>query len=62
LERGGGEGEALARLRAAVRHAPVLAGPLNMGYLTYNPNHPYLLGADHSIVVLRAFGGTRPGP
>jgi hypothetical protein len=23
-----------------------------MGYLTYNPNHPYLLGADHYIVVL----------
>ncbi len=52
LERGGDEGEALARLRAAVQHTPVLIGPLNMGYLTYNPNHPYLLGADHYIMVL----------
>ena len=23
-----------------------------MGYLTYNPNHTYLLGADHYVVVL----------
>ena len=52
LESGGGEGEALARLRAAVQHGPVLIGPVNMGYLTYNPNHPYLLGADHYIMVL----------
>jgi hypothetical protein len=37
LERGGGEGEALARLRAAVQHGPVLIGPLNMGYLTTIP-------------------------
>ena len=53
LERGGDEGEALAQLRAAVQHAPVLIGPLNIGYLTYNPNYPYLLGSDHYIVVLR---------
>ncbi len=52
LERGGGEEEALARLRAAVQKGPVLIGPLNMGYLTYNPNHSYLLGADHYIMVL----------
>ncbi len=52
LQRGGDEGEALARLRAAVQDAPVLIGPVNMGYLTYNPTHPYLLGADHYIVVL----------
>jgi hypothetical protein len=52
LEYGGDEDEALARLRAAVQHGPVLLGPLNMGYLTYNPNHTYLLGADHYIVVL----------
>jgi hypothetical protein len=52
LECGGDEGEALARLRAAVQQAPVLVGPVNMGYLTYNPNHPYLLGADHYIMVL----------
>ncbi len=52
VERGGTEGEALARLRAAAQHGPVLIGPLNMGYLTYNPNYLYLDGADHYIVVL----------
>lgn len=52
LERGGDEGEALARLRAAIQHGPVLIGPVNMGYLTYNPTHPYLLGADHYLLVL----------
>lgn len=52
LERGGADREALARLRAAVQHGPVLLGPLNMGYLTYNPNYPYLHGADHYIVAL----------
>lgn len=52
LERGGDEEEAYARLSTAVQCAPVLIGPLNMGYLTYNPNHAYLLGADHYIVVL----------
>jgi hypothetical protein len=52
LERGGDEEEALARLQAAVQHGPVLIGPLNMGYLTYNPTHTYLLGSDHYIVVL----------
>jgi hypothetical protein len=42
----------LARLREAVQQGPVLIGPLSMGYLTYNPNHPYLLGADHYVMVL----------
>lgn len=52
MEAGGTESEALARLRAAVQHGPVLIGPLNMGHLTYNPNYPYLDGADHYVVVL----------
>jgi Butirosin biosynthesis protein H, N-terminal len=52
LEHGGDEGEALARLRAAVQQGPVLIGPLNMGDLTYNPNHSYLVGADHYVVVM----------
>ncbi|MBV9281997.1 MAG: hypothetical protein JOZ41_18110 [Chloroflexi bacterium] len=52
LERGGSEGEALARLRAAAQHGPVLLGPVDMGYLTYNPNYPYLDGADHYVLVL----------
>jgi hypothetical protein len=52
LESGGDADAALARLRAAAQHGPVLIGPLNMGHLTYNPNYPYLGGADHFIVVL----------
>lgn len=52
LEQGGNEQVALERLRAAVRHGPVLIGPLDMGYLTYNPNYHFLGGADHFLVVL----------
>jgi hypothetical protein len=50
LEHGGDEQIALARLRAAIQHGPVLIGPLDMGYLTYNP--AAFAGADHFIVVL----------
>ncbi|KAF4173828.1 hypothetical protein CNMCM8927_006593 [Aspergillus lentulus] len=49
---GGDAASALCALREAVIHGPVLAGPLNMGYLSYNPNHTALNGADHFVVVL----------
>jgi len=52
LERGGDEQEALRRLRTASQQGPVLLGPLDMGYLTYNPNYHYLGGSDHFVVVL----------
>jgi hypothetical protein len=52
LERGGNEQAALVRLRAASQHGPVLLGPLDMGYLTYQPNYRLLGGADHFLVVL----------
>lgn len=52
LERGGDDETALGRLRAAVQHGPVLLGPLDMGYLTYQPNHPHLGGSDHFVVAL----------
>ena len=52
LEQGGGEEEVLERLRVAVQHGPALIGPLDMGYLTYNPNYPYSGGSDHFVVVL----------
>ncbi len=52
VEQGGDEHSALERLRAAVQHGPVLLGPLDMGYLTYNPNSPFNGGADHFVVVL----------
>jgi hypothetical protein len=52
LEHGGDEREAFSRMQAAVQQGSVLIGPVNMGHLTYNPNHAYLLGADHYLVVL----------
>jgi PAS domain-containing protein len=52
VEQGGDEHRALERLRAAIQHGPVLIGPLDMGYLTYNPNYPFLGGTDHFMVVL----------
>jgi hypothetical protein len=51
-QRGGEADEALARLREAATHAPVLVGPLDLGYLSYNPEHHFLAGADHFVVVL----------
>ncbi|HZS77533.1 MAG TPA: hypothetical protein VFA41_13050 [Ktedonobacteraceae bacterium] len=50
--RGGSAEEALVRLRKAVQDAPVLAGPLDMGYLTYSPFHRELAGGDHFVLVL----------
>src|SRR5258708_7794668 len=43
---------ALASLEAALRSGPVVAGMLDMGYLTYMPEHRELRGVDHAIVVL----------
>lgn len=44
--------DALARLREAVQQNPVLVGPVDMAYLTYNPNYPFLNGEDHFMAVL----------
>ncbi len=52
LEQGGDEQRALERLRAAAQEGQVLIGPLDMGYLTYNPNYRFSSGADHFLVVL----------
>ncbi|KAL2847846.1 hypothetical protein BJY01DRAFT_163862 [Aspergillus pseudoustus] len=54
--RGGDNADAaLSALRDALGDGggPVLAGPLNMGRLTYFPGHKELDGADHFVVVLR---------
>jgi hypothetical protein len=37
-------------LRSNLRHHPVLLGPLDMGYLTYNPSHEDAAGADHYVM------------
>jgi hypothetical protein len=52
VQRGGEASEALEYLRKSVARGPVLVGPIDMGYLTYNPIHKFLIGADHFAVVL----------
>lgn len=39
------------KLAAALRDGPVLTGPLDMGYLTYDPQAGHKLGSDHFVVV-----------
>jgi hypothetical protein len=53
-----GEDEALASLDNALLEGPVVAGMLDMGYLTYMPDHTYLRGSDHAVVVLQRRAGT----
>jgi hypothetical protein len=42
----------LAALEDALREGPVVAGMLDMGFLTYAPTHQQARGADHAVVVL----------
>ncbi|ASF08540.1 hypothetical protein NBRGN_099_00360 [Nocardia brasiliensis NBRC 14402] len=55
---GGPAPAALERLRDATRRGPVLAGPLDLGLLTYRPGAEAALGADHYVVVLAVAGDT----
>jgi Butirosin biosynthesis protein H, N-terminal len=50
--RGDNADEALEQLQNALRYGPVLLGPLDMGHLTYDPNHQHKRGGDHFVVVL----------
>lgn len=43
---------ALASLEDALKSGPVVVGMLDMGYLTYVPEHQQLHGVDHAVVVL----------
>lgn len=47
-----GEFIPLNELKDDLNRSPVMLGPLDMGYLTYNPNHPYLGGSDHYALAL----------
>jgi hypothetical protein len=47
---------ARARLQEALQVGPVLLGPLDMGFLPYDPNHPHKRGADHFVVALKQEG------
>ncbi len=44
------------KLREALKSGPVLLGPLDMGFLSYDPNHQYKRGGDHYIVALKIQG------
>jgi hypothetical protein len=49
---GGTEGEAVAHLRHAAPHGPVMVGPVDMAHLTYTPGHEHMAGVDHYVVVV----------
>lgn len=43
--------QSLRQLKSWLAHGPVIVGPVDMGLLLYNPNHPYLGGSDHYVLV-----------
>ncbi|MFF4624088.1 cysteine peptidase family C39 domain-containing protein [Nonomuraea jabiensis] len=55
---GGTAAAALDRLRRACQDGPVLAGPLELGLLSYQPGSGKAVGADHYVVVLEVDDGT----
>ena len=44
--------EVLRHLTAALKHGPLVAGPLDLGELPHNPRSRYLRGGDHFVTVL----------
>ncbi|KAG8406179.1 hypothetical protein J3458_016157 [Metarhizium acridum] len=44
--------DALACLKRELRQGPVFVGPVEMGYLRYQPGNKGPIGADHYVVVL----------
>lgn len=38
-------------LKNIVETTPIVIGPLDMGFLTYNPNYRFLYGSDHYILI-----------
>jgi hypothetical protein len=43
---------AVDALQIALQSGPVVAGMLDMGYLTYDPDHTNSRGSDHAVVIL----------
>ena len=39
------------KLETFLSNGPIVLGPLDMGHLTYNPNHTILYGVDHFVTV-----------
>lgn len=44
-------GRAFNMMAEWLQDGPVIVGPVDMGLLTYNPNHRYANGADHYVLV-----------
>ena len=44
------------KLESFLSNGPVVLGPLDMGHLTYNPNHTILYGVDHFVTVYAVDG------
>ena len=43
--------EVKGKLEIFLSNGPIVLGPLDMGHLTYNPNHTILYGVDHFVTV-----------
>lgn len=41
----------ITKLKEDLQHSPAVLGPLDMGYLVYNPRYQYLGGSDHFVLV-----------
>ncbi|MGI5171349.1 hypothetical protein ACQEU3_44065 [Spirillospora sp. CA-253888] len=54
---GGGADAALGRLASCTARGPVMAGPLEMGHLRYQPGMTGPIGADHYVIVLGIHDG-----
>ena len=48
--------EVKGKLESFLSNGPVVLGPLDMGHLTYNPNHTILYGVDHFVTVYAVDG------
>ena len=46
--------EALSYLASALKNEPILIGPVDMGFLVYDPFCKFKLGADHYLIALEA--------
>lgn len=40
-------------LKKVLERSPAILGPVDMGYLTYSPNHPFQKGSDHYVLAYR---------
>jgi len=47
----------IEQITAELREQPIMIGPLDMGFLSYMPNHRFLQGCDHYVLALGLEGG-----